>query len=170
MPLIAQGEKPDDTPWFLRNLPNLQMLNLQGVFEDHTLHYCVRGQAALLIQGLVLNNERQQYCNAGLFFYGASDSVIADLFAMQQGFEDEYSEWLVSPDLAVQNNLRNLTTLAFVLARGEGVTELSPVVLLEALPNLCRLVQKESKYRKGILKNIPDYQQYFVLNECTIKS
>lgn len=159
---------PDNIPYYLKNLPNITILNLQGVFEDHSLHISIRQQAGVLIQGLPVNGVEQSYCNAGYFFFNATNFTIADLFVMQQGFDDSYSEWLVSPDLAVQHNLRNLTTLAFLLARGEGICELSPVVLVEALPNLCKLIKLESSFRKGLSKSIPDYRRYYVLNTSSI--
>lgn len=161
-------DTPDNIPYYLKNLPAMNILNLQGVLEDHTLHYSIRQYAAILIDGVVVNNQHQAYCNTGLFFFGATNFTIADLFAMQQNFNEEYSEWLVSPDLAVQRNLRNLTTLAFLLARGEGICELSAIVLQEALPNLCKLIRSESKFRKNITKSIPDYRRYYVLNSSTI--
>lgn len=161
-------DTPDNIPYYLRNLPSINILNLQGVLDDHTLHISLRNYAAILIDGVVVNNQHQAYCNTGLFFFGATNFTIADLFAMQQGFDESYSEWLVSKDLTTNSNLRNLTVLSLLLARGEGVPELSAVVIQEALPNLCKLIREESKFRKGISKTIPDYRRYYVLNSSTI--
>lgn len=154
---------PDNIPYYLKNLPNIAILNLQGVFEDHSLHISIREQAAVLIQGLPINGVEQSYCNAGYFFFNATNFTIADLFAMQQGFDESYVEWLTSDDLHIRNNLRNLTTLALLLARGEGRCELSPEVVAEALPNLCKLIREESRHRKNISKEIPNYKEYQVI-------
>lgn len=161
-------EKSDETPWYLRNLPDMKILNLQEIINDHTLHISVRNHAAVLLQGIVHEGKHQQYCSTGLFFFGCSNFVIADLVDMSRDFEAEYSTWLVSNNLQEQTKLRNLTMLAFLLCRGEGIPELSPVVLAEALPRLVKLIDHEGKFRKGILKNIPEYKNYYLLNSCSV--
>ncbi len=163
-------EKSDETPWYLRNLPDMKILNLQEIINDHTLHISVRNHAAVLLQGIVHEGKHQQYCSTGLFFFGCSNFIIADLVDMSRDFEHEYSSWLVSNNLQEQTKLRNLTMLAFLLARGEGIPELSPMVLQEALPRLVKLINAEGRFRKGVLKNIPEYKDYFLLNSCTLAS
>jgi len=163
-------EANDPTPYYLRNLPDMKILNLQEIINDHTLHIALRNHAAVLLQGIVHEGKHQQYCSTGLFFFGCSNFIIADLVDMARDFEEEYSAWLVSNSLQEQTKLRNLTMLAFLLCRGEGIPELSPVVLAEALPRLVKLINAEGRFRKGVLKNIPEYKDYFLLNSCTLAS
>lgn len=148
-------EKSDETPWYMRNLPKINVLNLRGVFEDTTLHINTRNLSAALIEA---NDYGIPYKSVGSFFYALPNFAVADYFSMQQGFEDSYVEWLVSHNLDEQYKLKNLTTLAFLLARSEGLPDLDPKVLQEALVNLVALIKLESAYRKGLA--VVDYKQY----------
>ena len=142
-------------PWYLKNLPNFKLLDLNSVMNDITLHVNLRNLSAAMLQAGALGKE---YNSTGAFFFASPNFFIADLYEMQQGFEDEYSAWLVSTNLDEQLKLKNLTTLAFLLARCEGYTELSAEVIQEALPNLCTLIVLESKHRKGLAW--VDYKQF----------
>jgi hypothetical protein len=157
-------DSPDKLPWYLKDNPVIPMLDLKNVLEDYSLHISIRNYAAVLIQGVVVNSEHQSYCSTGAFFQGMSGFMVADLFNIQQDFDDNYAEWIMSNDFVINSKLRNLTTLTFLLARGEGVPDVCSAVLQEGLPKLCQLIRNESKHRKGIIKGVPNYRSYYLLS------
>lgn len=138
-------EKSDETPWFLRNLPKMETLNLNEIMNDPTIYLGTRNLAATLISSY---NQDVFYRATGAFFHGLPNYMLADLFDMQQNFDEEYLEWISNKSLEKQYKLKNLTCLAFMLARAEGMTEMTTDVLREAFPQLCKLIRENSKARK----------------------
>lgn len=157
-------DTPDRKPWLTTSEESKinKILDLHQVALDWTLYWCIRKFAAELIQlgspngvGALQNNP---YVSTGAFFYGLPNAAVGDLYLMQTGFDTDYLEWVASVDMISNVRLKNLTTLAFLLARAEGLPEIEPKVLMQALPNLCLLLQLEHKYRQGLVT--VDYKQY----------
>jgi hypothetical protein len=149
----VKEDQPEPKPW-LRCDPELKlsMLNLQEVVNDWTVHQFIRKVAGDMMLTKI------PYTSTGSIFYAMPNYAVADLAIMAEGFEDHYSEWLVSQDLNSVTRLKNLTLFAFLIARCEGLPDLAPKVIMEALPNLVALLKLEQKYRQG-LANV-NYLQY----------
>lgn len=138
---------PDHQPW-LRCDPeaHINILDLKEIVFDWTIHQYVRKVAADLELSPI------SYTSAGSIFYSMPNSAVADFAEMVSGFDDYYLEWLSSSDPKITYRLRNITLLSFLIARCEGVPDLSVWVIQEALPNFVKLCKLESMYRKGIVK------------------
>lgn len=138
-------QTPEREPWRTDIDFKFKVLNLNEIIDDPTIHISVRQLAAQLVSDY---NEGIFYRSTGSFFYGLSNYLLADLFTLQQGFDDEYLEWISNPTEKTSYNLRNLTTLALLLARAEGQTEINTEVLQLTMPWLCRIIRFVSKERK----------------------
>jgi len=138
-------QTPDREPWRTDIDFKFKLLNLNEIIDDPTIHISVRQLAAQLVSDY---NEGIFYRSTGSFFYGLSNYLLADLFTLQSGFDEEYLEWISNPTDKTSYNLRNLTTLALLLARAEGQTEITAEVLQLTLPWLCSLIRYVSKKRK----------------------
>jgi hypothetical protein len=149
---------PDKEPWFNNNKPKMLALNLQAIVNEVSVHGIIRAIAA----DLVLNEN--QYKSTGSIFYSMNNLGIADLYSMQVNFDDDFSEYLAGTSLNNSYNVRNLSLLVMLLARAEGHTEISAEVVRVGLPRLVALIQQESKFRKGIVKNT-DYSKYDIFSE-----
>jgi hypothetical protein len=148
---------PDKEPWFNSNKPKMLSLNLQAIVNEVSVHGVLRAIAA----DLILNT---QYKSTGAVFYALNNLAVADLYSMQVNFEDDFSEYLAGTSLNNSFNVRNLSLLVMLIARAEGHTEISAEVVRVGLPQLVKLIQHESKYRKGVLKTT-DYLKYTIFNE-----
>jgi hypothetical protein len=148
---------PDKEPWFNSNKPKMLALNLNAIVNEVSVHGIIRAIAA----DLVLNT---QYKSTGAIFYAMNNLGIADLYSMQQDFDEEFSEYLANTGGIQNYNIRNLSLLTMLLARASGITEISADVVREGLPRLVELIQHESKYRKGVLKTT-HYEKYDIFSE-----
>lgn len=157
-------EANDPTPYYLRNLPDIKVLNLKEVMNDVSLHVSLRNFCAYLLEAKQTN---QPYRSTGSFFYGLPNFAVNDLYSFQEGFDEDYSGWLVSNKLDEQLALKNLTTLALVLANAEGMPDIAAKVLQEALPNLVALIKLEHAYRQGLA--VVDYKQYSLFDADMLK-
>lgn len=138
-------QTPEREPWNTGHDFKFQLLNINQIVDDPTIHMAIRNLAATLIENY---SRGIYYRSTGAFFWGLPNYMLADLFSMQQGFKEEYLEWISNTSLKKQYNLKNLTCLAFLLARAEGMTEMNTEVLKEVLPQLCKLIQQDSTARK----------------------
>lgn len=154
---------PDPKPWLrCDDAAKIIILNLNEISLDWSLHWYIRKVAADMQM-----HANKPYTSVGSVFYAMPNSAVADFYEMQEGFEDEYMDWVVSKDLMTNQKLRNLTMFAFLLARCEGLPDLSPLVLQEILPNMITLIKLESKYRKGLAG--VNYLQYSLFLADRIK-
>jgi hypothetical protein len=149
---------PDRNPWLPDGKLKMLSLNLQAIVNDISIHGILRAIAA----DLILND--QQYKSTGSIFYAMNNLGIADLYSMQNNFDEDFSEYLAGTSLNNSYNVRNLSLLVMLLARAEGHTEISAEVVRVGLPRLVALIQQESKFRKGIVKNT-DYSKYDIFSE-----
>lgn len=148
---------PDKQPWFPSGPPKMLALNLQAIVNEISVHGVIRAIAA----DLILNT---QYKSIGSIFYAMNNLAIADLFTMQQTFEEDFAEYLANTSGIQNYNIRNLSLLTMLLARAEGLSEISAETMRVGLPRLVELIQKESKHRKGIIKSV-DYTKYDIFHE-----
>jgi hypothetical protein len=149
---------PDKEPWFPNGKLKMIALTLQAIVNEVSVHGIIRAIAA----DLILND--QQYKSVGSIFYAMNNLGIADLYSMQNNFDEEFSEYLAGTSLNNSYNVRNLSLLAMLIARAEGITEISAEVVRVGLPRLVKLIQHESRFRKGIVKTI-DYTKYDIFIE-----
>ena len=154
---------PDKQPWFPNGQPKMLALNLSAIVNEISVHGIIRAIAAELILS------DKQYKSAGSIFYAINNLGIADLYSMAQDFDEEFSEYLAGTSLNNSFNVRNLSLLVMLIARAEGHTEISAEVVRVGLPRLVKLIQHESKYRKGVLKTT-DYTKYSIFHEDVVPS
>jgi hypothetical protein len=156
MPEVTE-QTPDRNPWLPDGKLKMLSLNLQAIVNDVSVHGVLRAIAA----DLILNT---QYKSTGAVFYALNNLAVADLYSMQVNFEDNFSEYLAGTSLNNSFNVRNLSLLVMLIARAEGITEISTEVVRVGLPQLVALIQQESKFRKGIMKTT-DYSKYDIFSE-----
>jgi hypothetical protein len=89
------------------------------------------------------------YLTAGDFFEKLDDVEVLHLAVLMSTIRtDDFKQYIVDNDEAGRN-LYHLSLLCFVLALGEGIVELSPDFLHEAMQALFLLISVENMHRRG---------------------
>lgn len=152
MPEVTEST-PDRKPWIPSGKLPMTILNLQEMVNAYDLHMAIRSLAgALMITP-------KQYITVGEFFYSINNMTVSDLYDMQANFDEDFSKYLAGAALNHTSGLKNLTTLCLLLARAEGYPEIKAEVIQEVMPQLCKLIQQEKRYRNGTDKKAPDYKK-----------